>query len=294
MIDTHQHLIYKDKFSYEWVKELPVLENGRFHLEDYRQAAERCPIPIRATVYMEVDVAEEEQGEEARFACRLAENPDNRIAGVIAGGRPEKDGFSEYLDSIAHARLSGIRRVLHTQPDGLSQSRNFRDNVNILAERNLSFDVCVLQRQLPMAYELVKACPHTTFVLDHCGGPDIARNGQDPGSGGWEFWKTHLTRLSQLPNLSCKISGIVVNAAEHQRNTEGLRPYVETVIESFGWDRVVFGGDWPVCNLGATLSGWVGILREILQGESSMNLKQLYDENAQNLYRLADHPLFGD
>lgn len=282
MIDTHQHLLYPNRFNYDWAADIPAL-HGALTLEEYRKAAAGCG--IEGTVFMEVDVAEQQGVDEARFFCSLACEAGSGILGVIAAGRPESDGFERQLDAIAHPRLKGLRRVLHTQPDELSQSWRFREHIARLAGRSLSFDICVLQRQLPLAIELVKACPETTFILDHCGVPDIAGNDAPTGNG-WRYWKRQIESLAEFPMVNCKISGILLYASESQRNAEGLRPYVEAVIEAFGWDRVVWGGDWPVCSLGGTLQQWTSLTGEILAGETGENWEKLYTLNARRLYKL--------
>ncbi|MCH2209383.1 MAG: hypothetical protein MK132_26455, partial [Lentisphaerales bacterium] len=102
IIDTHQHLLYPKEFNYEWTADLPALQ-GEFNLQDYwSQAGGRA---IAGTLFMEVDVPESEQGKEAHFFCALAEDPLQKILGVIASARPENEGFEIYLDSIAHPKL---------------------------------------------------------------------------------------------------------------------------------------------------------------------------------------------
>jgi predicted TIM-barrel fold metal-dependent hydrolase len=209
MIDTHQHLIHHEKFTYSWTKDIPALQ-GAFRLGQYNEAIGSTP--IEGSLFMEVDVDEIQLGDEARFFCDLADTSTNHILGVIAAARPEKDGFEDYLDSIAHTRLLGIRRVLHTQPDELSTGSLFRENIRALAKRNLTFDLCILQQQLPLALELVQSAPEVSFVLDHCGVPDIANNNPPQGEG-WLHWKSNIHRLATCPNVFGKISGITVYAS---------------------------------------------------------------------------------
>jgi predicted TIM-barrel fold metal-dependent hydrolase len=275
-IDTHQHLLYPKSFRYTWADEFAALKK-EFSLEDYWSAAENCD--VEGTLFMEVDVDEGQSGEEARFICDLAEYPVNRIQGVIASGRPEHVDFEAYLESIAHPKLKAIRRILHTQPDELIGNIQLRDSLRLLPKHELPFDLCALQRQLPLAGELIADCPETQFILDHCGNPEIA-------DGNWKSWSVLIRKLAEYPNLVCKTSGIVAYAAEEQLNTEGLRPYVETVIEAFGWDRVLWGSDWPVCTLTSNLHQWVEILDEILISESHENLEKLFSSNARRVYQL--------
>jgi predicted TIM-barrel fold metal-dependent hydrolase len=283
MIDTHQHLMLPARFGYGWTGGFPALQH-RFGLEEYRQVA---PAEIRGTIFMEVDVDEGQSAGEAGFFCELAEDPSNKLLGVIASARPESDGFEAYLDSIAHPRLVGIRRILHTQPDELSQSPIFRENLRALGRRGLPFDLCVLQRQHPLALELVRACPGTTFVLDHCGVPDIAGN-DAPRGDGFLTWRKGIRALAAEPNLCCKISGITAYAGEHQRTPEGLRPYTDTVIEAFGPARCLWGGDWPVVNLGSGLARWCELARELIVSAAGTDAEAVLAGNAASIYQTGE------
>lgn len=271
-IDTHQHMIYPDHFSYDWAGDFPALQ-GNFRIEEYRAAA-GCN--IGELIFMEVDVPWEQATSETAFFCELAEDPENPIAGVVAACRPEHGDFAAQLETIAHPRLVGCRRVLHTQPAELSTTPLFRENVARLGAAGLTFDLCVLPRQHAPAGELVDACPDTRFILDHCGIPDIA-------SGDLDAWRASLRELSRRPHLACKISGIVAYAAG-DITADTLRPVVEHTIECFGWDRVVWGSDWPVCNLTRDLRTWTRLLDEILAGSSQDELARLYQRNARTVY----------
>jgi predicted TIM-barrel fold metal-dependent hydrolase len=147
------------------------------------------------------------------------------------------------------------------------------------------FDLCVLQRQLPIALELVQACPKTTFVLDHCGVPEIAQNDAPTGAG-FIAWQKAIRNLAKEPNVIGKISGITAYAPAPLRNTQGLKPYTDTMIEAFGPARLVWGGDWPVVNLGDGLSKWVSTTRELLSGLEESDRAQIFTNNAKQIYRI--------
>jgi predicted TIM-barrel fold metal-dependent hydrolase len=276
-IDTHQHLLYRDRFAYDWTASLPALATAPFTLAEYRQASAGCD--IAGTIFMEVDVPETKAADEARFFCRLAEDPANGLVGVIASGRPESEDFPAHLEAIQHPKLKGLRRILHVVPDAVSQGGLFRSHVTLLGKVGLTFDMCVLARQLPLAAALADAAPATQLVLDHCGVPDIAGGGLDP-------WRADLRELARRPNVACKISGIVAYAKPGAVTAAALRPYIEHVITCFGWDRLVWGSDWPVSNLTSSLADWVHLLEEVLANESPANRAKLYETNARRLYRL--------
>jgi predicted TIM-barrel fold metal-dependent hydrolase len=280
MIDTHVHLLEPDRFTYDWTQDFPAL-SGRFDLSDYKKASHESG--IQAAVFMEVDC--EESDDEAHYFCALAEQPGSFIQAVVAAARPESPDFEQSLEEIAHPRLTGIRRVLHTQPDELSQTPRFRENVNRLGGLGLTFDLCVLQRQLPIALELVRACPQTTFILDHCGVPDIAPN-DAPAGEGFLAWKQAIRALAAEPNVNGKISGISAYAPAPLRNAQGLKPYTDTMLDAFSPDRLVWGGDWPVVNLGDGLLAWSTITRELLSGLTADERFQILIANAKKIYRI--------
>ena len=276
IIDTHQHLWDLDLFRYSWCRGIPEL-NRSFRMADYLQAT--SGLRIHKTVFVEPDVDDAFMLDEARWALKLAEE-DRLLKGVVAAARPERPGFEAYIDQLAgHPALKGVRRVLHVQPDELSESSMFVDNIQLLERYGLSFDLCVLARQLPQAIRLVERSPGVSFILDHCGNPLVKEREAEP-------WRTCLRKIAAFSNVACKISGVVVNADRHNWTAEDLRPYIEYVIESFGWDRVMFGSDWPVCTLAASYTRWVEALTSLTDAMGESNQQKLFYENAERIYRL--------
>ena len=223
---------------------------------------------------MEVDVAEPQIAEESEFVLGL-----DRVVGAIANGRPEHSDFQRHLEKMQMlGKVKGIRRLLQGQPAELSQTQTFVDNIRLLPRYGMSFDICVKSHELMLAPLLIKACPETQFVLDHCGNPKIA-------DGEWESWTTRMERVAELPNVMCKVSGILANV-DDTWTVDRLRPYVEFVIETFGWDRVVWGSDHPVVTLFADLTRWVRATREIIAECSREEQEKLLHRNAERIYRL--------
>lgn len=279
IVDTHQHLWDLEQLPYSWTTRSEKF-NRSFRLEDYYAATEG--IEVIKTVHVEADIDETHILHETRYILSLAERDDNPITGVVAGCRPEYDGFREYLDQIAgHPNLKGVRRILHVVPDNVSTTPLFAENIRLLEEYGLSFDICVLARQLPLAINLVKQCPNVRFILDHCGNPDIQNREFDS-------WRAGMQEIAGYPNvLACKISGIVVNTDIPNWTVEDLRPAVEGVIETFGWDRVMFGSDWPVCTLAASYKQWFDALNFLTKDAGEENRGKLFQENAERVYRLS-------
>ena len=277
IVDTHQHLWDLDLFRYTWLEQLPGL-NRSFRMEDYLAATKG--IAVEKSVHLEADVDEPFILDETRHLLRLADQTDNPLAAVVASGRPESKQFPASLKKIlGHPKLKGIRRVLHTQPDELSTSETFVENVHSLAGCGLSFDICVLERQLPLAIRLVSRCPDVSFILDHCGVPRVKEKLLDP-------WRSNIREIAKFSNVSCKISGLVAYADPNNWTAEDLRPYIDHVIECFGWDHVMFGSDWPVCTLSASFRQWVDALLSLSRSAGETNQKKLFHDNAVRVYRL--------
>src|SRR5690554_5126489 len=153
ILDTHLHLIYPDRFSYPWLADAPAI-NKPWPAEDY--FAQASALGIEGALHMEVDVAEPDIVPESEFI--VTAHPS--IIGAIASCRPEHDGFEAFLDRIAQiSGVKGLRRVLHQSPDELSQSALFSDNLKLLAQRNLNFDLCVRADQLHLGADLVDRVP---------------------------------------------------------------------------------------------------------------------------------------
>ena len=285
IIDTHQHLWDLEQFSYSWTPNQPAL-NRSFELNDYYEATR--DLTISKSVHVEADVDEEFILGETLHVLSLARNDDNPIAGVVAAARPEYDDFREYINRIAgHRSLKGLRRILHTEPDELSTTTTFVENVKSLEDFGLTFDICVLARQLPRAIDLVKQCPNVNFILDHCGNPNLRSDAEEKE---FERWREGLREIAAFPNVVCKVSGIVVNtdlSAPTRWSAETLRPAVEHVIACFGWDRVMFGSDWPVCTLAASFKEWAETLLLLTKDAGEENQRKLFYENAIRVYRLS-------
>ena len=278
MIDTHQHLLEPDLFSYPWLAGAPPLQQT-FDLARYRQESSGCG--VEGTIFMEVDVAEADQVKEAARYCELADDSSNGMVGVIAAGRPESDDFEAHLDRINHPKLVGVRRVLHVVDDSTCQSQTFQRNIAGLADRNLSFDLCLRPDQLHLALELAANAPQTQLVLDHCGNPPIADD------VAFAAWQDSIARLAEHPHVACKVSGLVNNLQTTAAPLPQLQRIYAHVAAHFGTERLMFGGDWPVsllANVG--LSQWVQLARELMSSQPPETQHAFFSANAQRIYGL--------
>ena len=294
IVDTHQHLWNLAQFALPWLEGEGMEPLRKNHLmSDYLAAAGGAG--IARTVYMEVDVAAEQRIAEAEFVAGLCRADDNPMAGAVIGGSPGEEGFCAYIDRFkGNDFIKGVRQVLHVpdaEPGRCLQERFVRD-VQYLGEIGMSFDLCLRPGELGDAVGLVEQCPDTLFIVDHCGNADpqivngaAEHDPANPFSHTKEQWQRDMAALGEREHVVCKISGIIARAPAGW-NADTLAPAVNHCLDSFGPDRVVFGGDWPVCNFGASLGAWVAALREIVSGRPEEQQAKLLAGNAERLYGL--------
>ena len=295
IIDTHQHLWDLEKMNLPWLDNVPALKQG-YLPADYLKAAEGTE--IYRTVYMEVDAHADHKQKEIEDMTLLCKSDEGIMQGIVISGNPGDSEFSEFLEfNSGNHYIKGVRQVLHTleQPPKYCLSTEFMQGIRELGKRGLLFDICIRPAELQDAVELCLQNPETIFMLDHCGNADpYVINGQrrqDTSSLDSTFvhtrenWQEGILQLGRLDNVYCKISGII-SRAEPGWNSETLAPTVNACLDSFGEDRVVFGGDWPVCTLGASLSEWVAALRQIVNNRPKIQQEKLFHLNAERLYNL--------
>jgi len=278
LLDTHQHLVYREKASYGWTKDIPSLAEGNFTLDDYKTLTEG--LGIGGTLFMETGVDDPDYQQETRFVKSLADNSDNGMIGLISSIRPESDeAFETWLEETIEMGVVGYRRILHVMPDDTSQSDIFRKNVRKIGVSGKTFDICFLPGQLPIACKLAKACENTKLILNHCGVPDIAGDGLDP-------WRQDIKALAQIPNVICKLSGLMAYCAPGTSSLETIEPYVDHVLNCFGPNRMVWGSDWPVVNLAKGLPEWIAVTRKILGKLSADEASSIAYGTAQIVYKV--------
>ncbi len=275
LIDTHLHLIYRGHMGYGWTSGIPALATGDFTLDDAQALAAGR---ITGTIFMEAGVDDADYQTEARFIAGLVR--DGALLGQIASCRPETDeGFEAWLDECQGLGVVGFRRILHVVDGELSRSETFRNNIRKIGRAGRVFDMCFLARQLPIAAQLARACPDVRFVLDHCGVPDVA-------GGAFESWAADMTALASFENINVKMSGITAYCAPGTANAQTVSPYLDHVLSVFGAGRIVWGSDWPVVNLGATLPNWLDISEAMFAGLSVDEAAAIRFRNAERIYRV--------
>jgi L-fuconolactonase len=279
IIDAHLHLYDTRILAYPWMEEVPSLAHPHL-MADFDAA--RGGVPLEAAIFVEVDAAPGQHLREVDFVSRLAAS-EPRIAGIVAhvpmdrGTETARD-----LEGLAAQPLvRGVRHLIqgHRQEKGWALRAAFVAGVQSLAQHGLSFDICIYAEQMAEATALVDRCPDTAFILDHLGKPDIRGGRLDP-------WRRELAELARRPNVVCKISGLATEADHTAWREDELLPCIDHAIACFGFDRVLFGGDWPVSTLATDYARWVRLVDRAVAGASEEERRKLFRDTARRVYRL--------
>jgi len=249
-------------------------------LDDLRAAT--GAVNVESFVFVECDVHPDERVAEVEWVTSLA-NDEPRIRGIVASAPLENgEGARPVLETLSENGLvKGIRRLIQAESIGFCLQPDFIKGVQMLAEYDLSFDICIVHQQLANVIEFVKQCPNNRFILDHIGKPDIKNEV-------WMPWKREIETISEIPNVYCKVSGVATSADFETWKPADLKPYIDHVIECFGFDRVVYGGDWPVSTQAIDYPQWVETLEWAVDGSSEDEMRKLFRENAIRFYRLGE------
>ena len=294
IIDSHQHLWDLSRFHLPWLTNKSSL-NRCYLMEDYlratkdlgtfRSAGQTKPSygKIVKTIYMEVDLDPAQQAAEADYVldiCRCGESP--MVAAVISG-RPASDGFKNYITPYRDGKyIKGVRQVLHVPetPPSYCLDEKFIRGIRLLGDLGLSYDICLRPEELLDGAKLIDACPGTRFILDHCGNANLQTRDQSQ-------WKRDIALVAKRKHVVCKVSGIVASAKPGEWKADDLAPIVRHTAEVFGHDRILFGGDWPVCTLAATYQQWVEALKSAISDWSEQDQRKLFHDNAVRFYGLS-------
>ena len=252
-LDSHQHFWLYSPTEHTWMSDSMSAIRRDFLPEDLQ--------PLLAGLNFDgcIAVQARQSLEETRWLLELADL-FSFIKGVVGWLDLCSPELPSQLEQFArHPKLAGVRHIVQDEPDDEFVLRPaFRRGIAQLREFNLTYDLLLFPKHIPAAVRLVEEFPDQPFVLDHIAKPSIAQGLISP-------WREDIQRLAQLPNVSCKLSGMVTEAKWKQWKPEDFRPYLDTVVEAFGSDRLMIGSDWPVCLLSSDYASTMQLVIEYIQ-----------------------------
>jgi L-fuconolactonase len=273
-IDAHQHFWKYDPVRDAWIdKSMKVIQKD-FLPNDL--------LPILTSNNIEgcIAVQADESEEENDFLLCLADESDF-IKGVVGWLDFFDEDFDEKLAFYSqHKSLKGLRHILQGKTKGFFLQDKFKQSLGKLGRYNLTYDCLVFENQLSEVIELVKHFPNQRFVLDHIGKPKISL-GVD------ENWVANVKQLSQFKNVYCKISGMVTETENWNWVTADFYSFMDVVVNAFGVDRILFGSDWPVCNLAAKYEQVLAIVTSYFKDYSEEDSNKIMGGNAMKFYNIS-------
>ncbi|KAI9243739.1 hypothetical protein BDA99DRAFT_529920 [Phascolomyces articulosus] len=299
VVDAHVHFWDPKQVHVPWLETAPHLNNVRTSERYTNEIHEQTQ--VKAAVYVEVDCGEEHGLVEADWITQYAKQFDHNqplnqkfggIQAIVAyapihQGEQAVDPYLRLLTKLTDKRLRGIRYLMQdpTLDPARIASPTFISGVRTLAKYGLLFDLninChVAPAQFPPLISLVEQCPEVTFILDHMAKPPCDVTPDDPA---FKFWQDHMQALAKFPNVHCKVSGLVTETTEWTANQ--LKPFVQVAKNTFGIDRLMFGGDWPIVENAVRWNTWLEILSEIVMDWSEEDKNKLFVANATKIYHL--------
>jgi L-fuconolactonase len=272
-IDSHQHFWRFNPEDYGWMKsDWPIRRD--FLPADLEPELRACNLDGCVAVQARQSLAE------SRWLLDLAEGA-SIIRGVVGWVDLCSPSITKQLEEFApHPRFVGVRHVVQDEPDDEFMLRpDFLRGIAALREFGLTYDLLIFPRQLPAAIALVQKFPEQPFVLDHLAKPQIKDGVLSP-------WREQVRELSKLPNVSCKVSGMVTEADWQAWRADDFKPYLDVVFEAFGPDRLMFGSDWPVCLLAGSYERVFGLMRDYVGQLGTDSDTKFFGANAVKFYGL--------
>jgi len=273
VIDSHVHFWKYDKADLPWIdKNMKILQ------KDYLPSGVELTLKrnhVDGCIAVQAMMAEVE----TRFLAELAKtNPI--IKGVVGWTDLRAENVEKKLTEFKeYPSIVGIRHIVQSEPDDFLYDEKFRRGVSLLKEFGYTYDILIYPKQLKAATDFVRQFPELTFILDHCAKPEVSNKEM-------EIWRKGITDLAMFPNVSCKLSGLITEAAWKEWSPGDFYPYLDVVFESFGLERLMFGSDWPVMLLSGIYVQWKSLLEKYMENFPEEEKEKVFGGNATQFYNL--------
>lgn len=273
-LDAHIHFWHFDPVEYGWIPD------AMSSIQKDRQPDDVAPEYEKHGVEGGVAVQARQNHKETEYLINLARH-SSIIKGVVGWVDFCNPGSGEIFKQWSqYPELVGFRHVVQDEPDNeFLLRKDFLKGVSMLDPDRFTYDILVFEKQLPAAIKFAGQLPDHRLVLDHIGKPDII-------NGSRKAWEKQIQNLAALPNVFCKLSGIITEADWQNWQPESLIPYIKIILEHFGTERVMFGTDWPVCTVAGTLDDVFNLIHDGLGDLSANEQQQVFYNTCKNFYKL--------
>jgi len=274
-IDAHQHFWSYNSDEYGWIADNMALLKRDFFPPDLKSEL------VNAGFDGSVAVQARQTTEETRWLLQLSEKFDF-IKGVVGWiDLRSEDSLRRQLDEFCKSeKFVGVRHVVHDEPeDNFMLHDEFLKGISILKEYDLTYDLLLFPKHLPVARVVVEMFPGQKFVIDHISKPLIKNHILDP-------WKEDIMAIAEFRNVYCKLSGMVTEADCERWKPDDFNPYLDVVFNAFGTDRIMTGSDWPVCLAAGSYKDVIAIIEKYIAGFPIEVQEQILGSNCSEFYNL--------
>ena len=247
IIDSHQHFWKYHPDSHSWIDESMKAIAKDFSPSDLKPILDENQVD--GCIAVQVDHLEKD----TEFLLECAQsNPF--IKGVVGWVDLQASNVNDRLAYFSKNNLfKGVRHIVQAEPVDFMLGHAFQNGISQLAQYGLTYDILIYPHQLKNAIKLVEKFPNQSFVLDHIAKPKIS-------DGVSENWKSNIEKLASHKNVYCKLSGMVTETNNFRWKINDFTPFIDTIVNAFGIDRVMFGSDWPVCLTAANYNEVLNII----------------------------------
>lgn len=275
IVDSHHHFWDPNHAEYPW------MTGEHEQLKRPFGPADLAPLLEASGVVKTIVVQARQELAETHFLLRTAAEYE-WLGGVVGWVDLTDPGLASTVadikDGPGGGALVGVRHLVHDEPDAQWLTRDdVMGGLETIAQAGLVYDLLVRPRELPAATEAARLLPDLRFVIDHMAKPAISL-------GEFEPWAKRLQAIAALPNVRCKISGLVTEADWDSWSRGDLERYVGMTVEWFGPNRIMWGSDWPVCTVAASYDEVLAVSSDLLEGILGTDVSDVLGRCAMETY----------
>jgi L-fuconolactonase len=274
-LDSHQHF-----WQFDPIRDLWINESMKIIQKDF------LPMDLKPELDMKgiqgcIAVQADQSDQETAFLLHLGKK-NSWIKGVVGWVDLASPDLEQKLEAYqAEKKLVGFRKILQSLPPSSMEESAFLNGIGLLSKYGFTYDILIFPHHLENAFKFVKKFPDMRFVVDHLAKPNIR-------SSEFDFWSKGIHKLASLPNVFCKVSGMVTEADWENWKNDDFNPYLSHITDCFGTERLMYGSDWPVCLLAGSYAQVYDLTFEFYKGFSYEEKNGIFGENACRFYGIND------
>lgn len=274
-IDAHHHLWTYDPVEYDWIDDNMAVIAKDFGPDALTKTLEDNGLDGAIAVQARQTI------EETHWLLSLADKTPEML-GVVGWVDLRANDINEQLEALANqSKLVGFRHVIQGETDpGFMANPAFIRGLKALEKHNFCYDLLIFAHQLPAAISMLQQVPELPVVVDHIAKPNI-KTGED-----FDTWAHDMRTIASLPGVFCKVSGMITEADWENWQPQQLTRYLDVIFDAFGWQRIMFGSDWPVCLVAGEYSQVKSIVTDYITALSPEQQAAVLGNNAKRFYQI--------